>query len=105
MSEKQEKLLRLYCAHVLVKYGFEFTPHDPVVPALYAIHRELNSNKIGNEEVARSIKGALEKLNPTVYNFNERGEAWKFKLAESLRWLFVGLSAALGIFVAFFWWR
>lgn len=105
MSEKEEKLLRHYCAHVLIKYGFEFTTNDPVIPALYTIHRELNSNKVGNEEVARSIKIALEKLNPTVYNFNEKGEAWKFKFAESLRWLFVGFSAALVVAISIIWWR
>ncbi len=105
MTEKQEKLLRVYCAQVLIKYGFEFSPHDPVVPALYTIHRELNSNKVGNEQVARSIEEALKKLNPTVYNFNERGEAWKFKFAESLPWLFVGLSAVLIVTVSLIWWR
>ena len=101
----QEKLLRQYCARVLLKYGFEFTTHDPVLPALYTIYRELHANKVGNEEVATNIKAALEKLNPTVYNFNEPGEAWKFKMAESLRWLFVGLSVVAVVFVALIWWR
>ncbi|MBS1508560.1 MAG: hypothetical protein JSS79_18130 [Bacteroidetes bacterium] len=104
MNDKQEKLLRIYCAQILVKYGFEFSPHDPVVPALYTIHCELNSNKTGNEQVAKSIGEAMKKINPTVYNFSERGEAWKFKFAESLRWLFIGLSVVLVVVVSLIWW-
>lgn len=103
--KSQEKLLRMYCAHVLIKYGFEFSPHDPIVPALYTISKELGANKIGNEAVAKSIKDALEKLNPTVYNFNERGEAWDFKLAESLRWFFAGLSVVTIFLIGLVWWK
>jgi hypothetical protein len=105
MTERETLLLRQYCAKVLNEYGFEFSTNDPVLPALYTIHRELNANKAGNELVAKSIKDALAKLNPTIYNFNERGEAWKFKLADSLRWLFVGLSVVAAIFVGLIWWR
>src|SRR5882762_3723662 len=105
MSETQEKLLRQYCAHVLLKYGFEFSPHDPVIPALYTIYKELGTNKVGNEAVARSIKDALEKLNPTVYNFNEQGEAWKFKMAESIRWLFAGACLVATVGLGLVWWR
>jgi hypothetical protein len=105
MSETQEKLLRQYCAHVLVKYGFEFSPHDPVVPALYTIYKELSANKTGNDLVAKSIKNALEQLNPTVYNFNERGEAWKFKMAESIRWLFAGSCLVAVVGLGLVWWR
>jgi len=105
MSDKQEKLLRAYCALVLVKYGFEFSPNDPVVPALYTIYRELSTNKTGNENVAKSINDALKKLNPTVYNFNERGEAFAFKLAESLRWFFASLGVVTVFFIGLVWWK
>lgn len=105
MSEKEEKLLRQYCAQVLLKYGFEFSTHDPVVPALYTIYRELDANKVSNDEVAKKIKGALDKLNPTVYNFNEPGEAWKFKMAESLRWLYLGITLVAVMGIGLIWWR
>lgn len=105
MTEKETLRLRQYCARILTEYGFEFSPNDPVLPALYTIHRELNANKVGNEAVAKSIKEALEKLNPTVYNFNERGEAWKFKMAESVRWLFAGASLIVLMGIGLIWWR
>lgn len=105
MTEKEEKLLREYCARVLLKYGFEFTPDDPVIPALYTIYSELNSNKVGNEEVAKTITMALSKLNPTVYNFHGPGEAWKFKMAESMRWLFLAMGLVVAIGIGFIWWR
>ena len=105
MTEKQEKLLRQYCARVLLKYGFEFTTHDPIVPALYTIYSELRANKIGNEEVAKSIKSAMDNLNPTVYNFHERGEAWKFVLADSFRWFAIPLAFLGTIGIANMWWR
>lgn len=105
MSDNQERLLRQYCAHVLLKYGFEFTTHDPIIPSLFIIHEELMANKVGNEEVARTIQAALRKLNPTVYNFSGHGEAWKFKFAESLRWLFAGICLLIAISVGLIWWR
>ncbi|MBS1681673.1 MAG: hypothetical protein JST48_08170 [Bacteroidetes bacterium] len=105
MNEREEKKLRQFSSHLLNDYGFEISQSDPVLPALYLVHRELTDNKIGNEEVAKTLKIVLEKLNPTVYNFNGYGEAWKFKMAESMRWLFAGLSIVLAIFACLIWWR
>jgi hypothetical protein len=105
MGEKQEQLLRAYCARVLVKYGFEFSPRDPVIPVLYTIYQELNANKVGNDKVAEEIRKALEKLNPTIYNFNQKGEAWKFKSAEALPWLFGSLGIVIAVFAGLIWWR
>jgi hypothetical protein len=105
MNAKEEKLLREFCSHLLLDYGFEFLPSDPVLPALYAIHCELNGNADGNKKVAHAINEALEKLNPTVYNFSERGEGWKFQIAGSLRWLFMGLTVMGAIWPCVFWWR
>jgi len=105
MNEKEEKKLRQFSSHLLNDYGFGISQDDPVLPALYLIHCELTDNRTGNEAVAKSITEALEKLNPTVYNFHEADAAWKFKLAESMRWLYAGTSLALIVWGAALWWR
>jgi len=105
MNQIEEKLLREYCGHLLVNYGFEILPSDPILPALYIINRELSSNVNANNNVAMSMQEALKRLSPTVYNFNTTGEGWKFALASSLKWLFIGLSIIGVVGVCNLWWR
>ncbi len=105
MTESELKLLRKYCAHVLTDYGFDFSPDDPIVPSLYTIHRELNANKEGNKALAKSVQDALTKINPTVYNFNNRGEALLFKIGELIKWVVIGTGTIIIIWICNFWWR
>jgi hypothetical protein len=104
MTEKEQKELRNYCAFMLTEYGFDFAPTDPVIPALYVIHRELRTHSGSNDRVAAEIKNVAGKINSRIYNFSGPGEAWKFQLAGSLKWLFLGLSINLFLWIAFKWW-
>jgi len=104
MTESEHKALRNYCAYMLKEFGFEFSPTDPVIPALYVIHHELMAVRKNNEMLARSVQEATKKINPTIYNFSSPGEAWKFQIAHSLKWLFIGLSLFLIIWILSNWW-
>lgn len=104
MTDREQKELRNYCAFMLKEYGFDFAPTDPVVPALYVIHREIQSNKKSNDSVSGEIKNAVAKMNSKVFHFNSPGEAWKFQLAGSLKWLFLGLSVNLLLWITLKWW-
>ncbi len=49
MTDQEQKQLRFYCAFLLKEYEFHFSPTDPVIPALYIIHNEMQSSiKIGS---------------------------------------------------------
>lgn len=89
MTEREEKELRNYCAWLLKEYGFSFPPSDPVIPALYVIHRELMTTKKSNEGIVQQIKEAALKVNPTIYSFSHPGEAWKFQMAQGVKWVLV----------------
>ena len=102
MSEKQEVLLRQYCAHVLLKYGFEFSTHDPVVPALYIIYRELHASRIGNEELAKGINNAVGKMNPVVFSSQQTLD---LKVAENFKWFIAGLTIVTMQFMGLIWWN
>ncbi len=51
MTAQEEKDLRAYSAFILKEYGFHISPNDPVIPALYIIHREMQLN---NQKIKRS---------------------------------------------------
>jgi hypothetical protein len=104
MTEREEKELRNYCAFMLKEYGFDFAPTDPVVPALYVMHREIQVNRKSNDTVSAEIKEAVTKMNSKVFHFNSPGEAWRFQIAGSLKWLFLGLSVNLLLWIALKWW-
>jgi hypothetical protein len=89
MTEREEKELRNYCAWMLKEYGFDFPPTDPVIPALYVMHREMMANRKSNEAIATSLQGMAKNIKPTVYNFSQPGEAWKFQIAQGLKWFLV----------------
>ena len=105
MNASEEKSLREFSSHLLLDYGFEILASDPVLPALYIIYRELKTNNDGNKNVANAIQEALKKLNPTVYNFSEPGEGWKFQIAGSLKWMFIGFTIIGVIWSCHYWWR
>jgi hypothetical protein len=104
MTEREEKELRNYCAFMLKEYGFDFAPTEPVIPALYVIHRELQRHGASNDRVAAEIKTATGKMNSKVYHFNSPGEAWKFQIGGALKWLSIGLSLNLLLWIGLTWW-
>ncbi len=95
MTSQEQKELRSYCAFLLKEYGFQFSPSDPVIPALYIIHREMQLNNESNKAVAVEVKGAASQINPQVFHFNAEGEAWRFQMGITLRWVFAGIMILL----------
>jgi hypothetical protein len=102
MTEKEERDLRKYCAFILEKYGFQIAPTDPVIPALYIIHREFLSSRKSNEQIAESLQNMLSKVK-TVNNFNVPGEAWRFQLVKSIKLLWAGLTLVMLFWAYLFW--
>lgn len=105
MTENEQKELRNYCAYMLKEYGFDFAPSDPVIPALYVIHQEILSNKKSNDAITTEIKLAAGRMNSQIYHFNSPGEGWRFQIAASLKWLFIGLSFDLLLWICLIWWN
>ncbi|MBX2970089.1 MAG: hypothetical protein KF803_12025 [Cyclobacteriaceae bacterium] len=104
MTDKEQRDLRAYCAFLLKEYGFQLTPTDPVMPALYIIHREMEHNSSSNRELAQQVRKAAEKIKPQVFHFNVAGEAWKFQLGAAVKWLVGGLIILLFLGLAAGYW-
>ena len=103
-TDQEEKDLRSYCAFLLKEYGFQFTPDNPVIPALYIIHKEMQLNNQNNKAIASLVEEASSRINPKVFNFNSRGEAWKFQLGMAVKWILSGGLILLFIWVAVWRW-
>lgn len=104
MTDQELLHLRAYCASVLTKYGFQLSPDNPVTPALYIIHKEMEENNKVNKDVASRINKATEDIKPKVYHFNVAGEAWKFQVGIGLKWLPWGM-VILGFVASLVWLR
>jgi len=104
MTDKEQRDLRAYCAFLLKAYGFQFTPNDPVMPALYIIHREMEQNSASNRELVQQVRKAAEKIKPQVFHFNVAGEAWKFQLGAAIKWLVGGIIILLFLGLAAWYW-
>ena len=104
MTDQEQKELRFYCALLLKEYGFQFSPTDPVIPALYIIHKEMLLNIESNKALASQVKEASCRINPKEYHFHCAGEAWKFQLGIAFKWLLIGLIVLLFTTVAVWYW-
>lgn len=104
MTDKEQKALRAYCAFLLKEYGFMFTPADPVIPALFAIHKDVEVLKQSNRELASTVTEAAAKIHQVSYHFNYKGEAWKFQMGIVIRWVSFGLLLALFAWIAVWYW-
>lgn len=104
MTDKEQRDLRAYCAFLLKAYGFQFSPTDPVMPALYIIHREMEHNSASNRELTQAVRRASEKIKPQVFHFNVAGEAWKYQLGSAIKWMVGGLIMLLFFgLIAWYW--
>jgi hypothetical protein len=104
MTDGEQKDLRSYCAFILKEYGFHFSPHDPVIPALYIIHKEMQLNNQNNKTIAAQIKEASSKINPTTFHFNSPGEALKFQLGIAIKWISGSLLILVFIWTSAWYW-
>ena len=91
--------MRDYSAFLLKEYGFDIPLNDPVMPALYIIHKEMELANRSNKAIASEVKDAASKINPTVFNFNNKDAAFNFQLGIGVRWILCGciIAVVLGI--------
>ena len=104
MTDREQKELRSYCAFLLKEYGFQFSPNDPVLPALYVIHKDMQANNQNNKGIASLIQEASSRINPTVFHFHSDEASWKFQLGITLRWVIIGSFVLLLVWAAV-WYR
>jgi hypothetical protein len=104
MTDKEQKDLRSYCAFILKEYGFDIPLNDPVIPALYVIHKEMQLNTEANKAIALQVKEVASRINPTVFNFNSEGAAFKFQVGIAVKWILGGLLVLLFVVVAIWYW-
>lgn len=100
MTEKEQRNIRSYCAFLLDEYGIQFSPDDPVIPALYVIHKEMQLTNAGNKAIGSAVNEAAAKINPTVFQFLNGEAAYEFQLGIGVKWLLYGciiaVAAAIG---------
>ncbi|MEQ1584935.1 MAG: hypothetical protein ABL895_03590 [Cyclobacteriaceae bacterium] len=104
MTSQEQIELRSYCAFLLKEYGFQFSPSDPVIPALYIIHREMQLNIQNNCALAEQVQDAASRISPQVFHFNVEGEAWRFQMGITLRWVLGGILILLLCVMANWFW-
>jgi len=87
--------MRDYSAFLLKEYGFDIPLNDPVMPALYIIHKEMEVTNQSNKAIASEVKQAALKINPNVFNFYNEDAAFKFQLGIGVRWFLHGCIIAI----------
>jgi len=104
MTDKEQKELRGYCAFLLKEYGFHISPNDPVIPALYIIHKEMQLTNQNSKALALEVKQASSRINPKQFHFQYPGEAWKFQLGAAFKWILIGVIVLLFTWVGAWYW-
>ena len=104
MTEKEQRGIRSYCAFLLTEYGVHFSPDDPVIPALYVIHKEMQLSNASNKGIASEIKEAAAKINPTVFHFNNGDAAYKFQIGIAVKYILIGSLVLLFTVAGIWYW-
>jgi hypothetical protein len=104
MTDKEQRDLRYYCAFILKEYGFAISIDDPVIPALYVIHKEMQLNNQINKTIAAQIKETAARINPTEFNFYSDGAAFKFQLGIAVKWILSGMLVLMLATVGAWYW-
>lgn len=104
MTDQEQKDLRGYCAFLLKEYGFHISPHDPIIPALYIIHKEMQRANQNSNVLASQVKEASLRINPKQFHFQYPGEAWKFQLGAAVKWILIGFIIILFTWVGVWYW-
>src|SRR5258708_9109637 len=104
MTDRVQKNLTDYCASLLVEHGFDYPVNDPVLPALYVIHKDMQQNNQKNQAIADAILEASKKFNPKQFIFNSSDAASKFQRGITIRWsILTGLAVLLAWVAAWHW--
>lgn len=105
MTDQEQKEVRAYCALLLHQHGFHFSPNDPVIPALFVIHKEMQTNKLGNERLAAMIQEALTKIKPKEFHFHHEEAAWKFQIGAAVKWILMGVFVVILFLIGAWYWH
>ncbi|MBL0742099.1 hypothetical protein [Chryseolinea lacunae] len=97
-DEKLKRDLRSYCAFLIKEYGIIYPPTDPVIPALFAIHKDMQLNNQKNADIAFRIHEAAAKVEPRVFQLNSFKAAFGFQLGIAAKWTLWG-----GMLLGFAW--
>jgi hypothetical protein len=104
MTDKEKHELRMFCASLLEEHGFQFSAHDPVLPVMYIIHKEMElCNKV-NDKFRQEIQRAAAKINPKVFHFDRAGEAFQFQLGIALKWVIYAGLTMIAITIGVWYW-
>lgn len=104
MTEKEQRSIRAYCAFLLDEHGIHFSPDDPVIPALYVIHQEMQLNNTINKAIGAEVRDAAAKINPTVFQFNNGDAAYEFQVGIAVKYTLIGSLALLFTVAGIWYW-
>lgn len=104
MTEKEQRSIRTYCAFLLTEHGIHFSPDDPVIPALYVIHKEMHLNNTSNKAIASEVKDAAAKIKPTVFHFNNGDAAYRFHAGIAVKYILIGSLVLLFTVAGIWYW-
>ena len=104
MTEKEQRSIRAYCGFLLDEYGIHFSPDDPVIPALYVIHKEMQLNNTTNKAIGAEVRDAAAKINPTVFQFSNGDAAYKFHVGIAVKYILIGSLVLLFTVAGIWYW-
>ncbi len=104
MTDQEQKDVRSYCAFILKEHGFNIPVNDPIIPALYTIHKEMQLNNESNKALASQVREAASRIKPTVINFNSESAAFKFQVGIAVKWILIGALVLIFIVIAIWQW-
>jgi hypothetical protein len=104
MTEKEQRSIRAYCAFLLDEHGIDFPPDDPVIPALYVIHKEMQLNNTSNKAIASEVKDAAAKIKPKVFHFNNGDAAYRFHIGIAVKYILIGSLVLLFTVAGIWYW-
>jgi hypothetical protein len=104
MTGQDHKDVYSYRVWVHREFGIEYSSTDPILPTMYVFHNEMNLTVEKIRGIAAEIKENTSRMDPVVYNFNEKGESLKFQLGIFLKWVLSSLPVSLVIWILSLWW-
>jgi hypothetical protein len=104
MTGQEHKDVYSYRVWVHREFGIEYSSTDPIIPTMYVFHKEMQLTVETIRGIADEIKENTSRVNPVVYNFNDKGESLKFQLGIFLKWALFSLPVSLVIWIASLWW-
>jgi hypothetical protein len=97
MTDQMQKNLSSYSASILKETGIYYPESDPLLPALYILHKETQLNIQANKEMTSLVREALSKINPKEFKFYSEEAAWQFQLGITFRRVLLGILVLFSV--------